>query len=135
MKFSVEIKVFGDTSYRGDCPTEDVEQKAFFKWLRTQYPKSYGLIAIHPRNEGKKSYVQAAYQKAEGQTKGASDIIIPINPPFVCELKRRDHTKSTWQDGQQEYLLTAKNNGSFVCVALGWTAAKEAFLYHLEKNL
>ena len=59
-------------------------------------------------------------------TPGASDIIIPGNPSFVCELKRRDHTKSTWQPKQLEYLEAAKENGSFVCVALGWEAAWDA---------
>jgi hypothetical protein len=60
-------------------------------------------------------------------TEGASDIIIPGCPAFVCELKRRDHTKSKWQDGQLEYLETAQKAGAFVCVALGADAAMEAF--------
>ena len=60
-------------------------------------------------------------------TKGASDIIIPGSPAFVCELKRRDHTKSRWEDGQQEYLTAAQDAGAFVCIALGADAAMEAF--------
>ena len=66
-------------------------------------------------------------EKAEGMVKGASDIIIPGGPAFVCELKRRDHTKSVWQDGQQEYLYAAQRAGAFVCIALGHKAAREAF--------
>jgi hypothetical protein len=59
-------------------------------------------------------------------TVGASDIIVPGCPAFVCEMKRQDHTKSRWQDGQIEYLLQAQENGAFVCVALGYVAAIEA---------
>ena len=59
--------------------------------------------------------------------KGAADVIIPASPAFVCEIKRRDHTKSQWQDGQQEYLNAAQKAGAFVCVALGADAAWEAF--------
>lgn len=58
---------------------------------------------------------------------GASDIIIPASLSFVCELKRRDHTQSSWQPGQREYLTAAQDAGAFVCVALGWDAAWEAF--------
>jgi len=59
---------------------------------------------------------------------GASDIIIPGCPAFVCELKRKDHTLCRWQDSQLEFLEAAKNNGAFVCVSLGHEAAWEAFL-------
>lgn len=71
--------------------------------------------------------MQVAKQKSEGMTKGTPDIVIPGRRTFLCELKRRDHTKSTWQDGQQEYLLAAQKQGAFVCVALGVDAAMEAF--------
>jgi len=55
-----------------------------------------------------------------------NDIIIPAAPAFVCELKRRDHTKSAWQKGQIEYLENCQKNGCFVCVALGYEAALQA---------
>jgi hypothetical protein len=123
MKFPQWLRVYGDASYRGDCPKETAEQVTFFNVLRAQYPDSYGLIAIHPRNEGKRTHGQAWHHKAEGMTKGASDIIIPARMSFVCELKRLDHTKSKWEDGQLEYLEAAHNAGAFVCVALGWEPA------------
>lgn len=66
-------------------------------------------------------------QKAEGMTPGASDIVIPARVSFVCEMKRQDHTKSKWQDGQIKYLEAAQDAGAFACVALGHAAAKEAF--------
>lgn len=128
MKFDIDIPVFGDTEYRDKkCPTEALEQVTFFNRVRRDYPDTWGLIATHIRNEGKFSVQQRTRQKAEGMTPGASDIIIPGNPTFVCELKRRDHTVCKWQDGQQTYLLTSQKMGAFACVALGADAAMEAF--------
>jgi len=127
MKFQPWLKVYGDQAYRGDCPPESAEQITFFARLRRQHPDTWGGLAIHPRNEGKRTHYQTARQKAEGMTPGAADIVIPGSPAFVCELKRRDHTKCSWQPGQAEYLKTAQDAGAFVCVALGCDAATEAF--------
>jgi hypothetical protein len=127
MKFPPWLKVYGDTSYRGECPSETLEAITFFAQLRREYPDTYGLIATHIRNEGKRSWEQVARQKAEGMTKGAPDIIIPTRRAFVCEMKRRDHTKSKWQPMQLEYLKSAHDAGAFVCVALGYDAAYSAF--------
>jgi hypothetical protein len=128
MKFNEAIPVYGDTSYRNKkCPSEALEQVTFFNRIRKLYPDTYGLLAVHIKNEGKRTAHQAMKDKAEGMTTGASDIIIPGKPAFVCEMKRRDHTLSQWQDGQQEYILAAINTGAFACVALGADAAMEAF--------
>ena len=121
MKFPKWLKVFGDASYRGPCPQESAEQITAFNQIRKEFPH-----ALHPRNEGKKTYGQVSRHKAEGQTKGASDIIIPASLAFVCELKRQDHTKSTWQPGQLEYLENCHKAGAFVCVALGYKGVLEA---------
>lgn len=130
MKLEDGLPTYGDTKYRGDCPPEHVELASFFSRLRREYPDSYGLIALHPRNEGLKSagqFSQVLRHKAEGMTKGCADIIIPGKLSFVCEMKRMDRTKSAWQDGQIDYLLAAQNAGAFACVALGAAAAWEAF--------
>lgn len=127
MKFPPGLRVYGDQKWRGKCPIESAEQITFFNWLRLQHKNTYGRIAIHPRNEGKRTANQAQREKAEGMTPGAADIVIPGCPAFVCEMKRRDHTQSGWEDGQIEYLEAAKKAGAFVCVALGWEAAREAF--------
>jgi len=134
MKFHPDIQVFGNKEFRGDCPSEALESVTFFAKLRREYPTTYGLIATHIRNEGLRTFYQATKQKSEGMTKGAPDIIIPASPAFVCELKRQDHTKSKWQDGQQEYLLEAQKHGAFVCVALGYVGAYEAFIYWKDKK-
>lgn len=125
MKFPDDIPVFGDTAFRGDCPPESNEQVTFFAQLRKRYPE-LGAIAIHPRNEGKRGHYQVQREKAEGMTPGAADVVIPGCPALVIELKRRDHTKSSWQKGQQEYLLACKAQGATVAVALGWEAAMRA---------
>ena len=122
MKFPDWLPVYGDASYRGKCPPESAEQITFFG----QLPPELRAIAIHPRNEGKRSHYQTAKHKAEGMTPGASDIIIPGNPTFVCELKRIDHTQSQWQPNQLNYLQGCHQQGAFVCVALGWEAAMQA---------
>ena len=126
MKLPLEITVYGDMEYRGPCQTEASEQIAFFTWLRAQYPKTHGAIAVHIRNEGARSHAQARWQAAEGMTKGAADIIIPGRPAFVCEMKRRDSSKSKLDDAQIAYLTAAQKAGAFVCVALGFEAARQA---------
>ena len=129
--------VYGDTGFRGKCPTEALEQITFFRRVRDAYPDSYGLTALHPRNEGQKTGGQfgaLSRHKAEGMTVGASDIIIPGRVTFVCELKRRDRTMCAWQDGQIEYLTAAHNAGAFACVAFGCDAAWGAFQEWLAEH-
>lgn len=127
MKFPPGLPVYGNQKWRGKCPIESAEQITFFNWLRLQHKNTYGRIAIHPRNEGKRTASQTQREKAEGMTTGAADIVIPGCPALVLEMKRRDHTQSKWEDGQPEYLEAAQKAGAFVCVALGWEAAREAF--------
>lgn len=130
MKIPDWLPCYGDRSFRGPCPQEGAEQVTFFQRLRRGYPKSYGMLALHPKNEGKRrggQFQQLARDKAMGLSPGASDIVIPGAPAFVVEMKRRDHTKSRWQPGQLEYLEAAQEAGAFVCVALGADAAMEAF--------
>ena len=38
MLFPDWLPVYGDVSYRGDCPKEDVELSTFFNQLRKIYP-------------------------------------------------------------------------------------------------
>jgi hypothetical protein len=127
MKFPDWLLVFGDTSFRGDCPKESAEQITFFTQLRKEYPHTLGILALHPKNEEKRSgkqFNQLARDKAMGLSPGASDVIIPLG--FACEMKRMDHTKCSWQPGQLDYLEAVHNAGGFACVALGWQAAMEA---------
>lgn len=125
----VPFRVFGDVSFRGACPEEATELTTFFNMIRKEYPDTLGRLALHPRNEQMLRNGQHAAMirhKAEGMTPGAADIIIPGGRAFVCEMKRLDHTKSRWQEGQIEYLGAAHDVGAFACVALGHQAAWEA---------
>ena len=130
MKFPEWLPVFGDASYRGECPLEEAEQATFFSQLRKLHPDTYGRLAMHPKNEGKRrgaQFAQLARDKALGMTKSAPDVVLPGSPTLLIEIKRQDHTQSKWQDGQVEYLQTAQSLGCFVAVALGWKGAMEAF--------
>lgn len=128
MIFPKWLKVFGDASYRGDCPGEGAEQAAFFSILRQRHPETWGKLALHPKNEGKRvggGFRMLEKDKALGLVAGAPDIVLPMG--FVCELKRLDHTKSKWQDVQLDYLYAHQKLGGFACVALGHEAALAAF--------
>lgn len=129
MKMHEDIKVFGNMDFRGDCALEDAELITFFNQLRIKYPK-LAKVAIHPDNEGLifgTGFNNHTRQKAKGAIRnGAADIIIVGCPSFVCEMKRKDHTKSRWQDGQLDFLQTSQKIGAFVCVALGYEAALQA---------
>jgi hypothetical protein len=111
---------------RAVVPTESQEIVTFFATVRRRYPDTIGKIAVHVRNEGQRTRQQTAWQKAEGLTKGAADMVIPGDPAFVCEMKRRDPSKSRWQDGQLDYLAAAQKQGAFVCVAFGCDGALQA---------
>lgn len=137
MKIPDWLPCYGDPTYRGDCPLESAEQATFFAQLRKRYPDTYGRLAVHPKNEGKRrgaQFQQLARDKALGLSPGASDVILPGAPAFVCEIKRKDHTKSSWQKDQIPYLEAAHKTGSFACVALGWEAAMTAFNDWLKKQ-
>lgn len=124
------VRLYGDAAYRGKCPLEHIEQSSIINRIRREYPDSWGLLVLHPRNEGlvsKGQFSAVIKHKAEGMAKGASDVVIPGSPSFVCEIKRCDHTLSSWQEGQIEFLGAAAQTGSFSCVALGALAAWEAF--------
>lgn len=123
MKFPPTIAAYGDTAYRGPCPTEDAEHVTFVNAVKKT---RWSSLLIHPKNEGKRTSNQTQWDKARGLLPGASDFIIPVGKPFICEMKRKDHTKSKWQKGQLEFLEAAQNNGAWCCIALGWEAAWEA---------
>ena len=132
------IPLYGNSKFRDKkCPKESVEQITFVTRVRTQYPDNYGLVLIHPENEGKLiagQFTRISKSRAMGMSQGASDIIIPGNPSFVCEIKRRDKTLSSISEEQIAYLLAAKECGSFVCIALVEDEATNAFEDWLKIN-
>lgn len=137
MKFPADIEVCGDVNYRNPkCPKETAEQITFFAELRKEWPDTIGILAIHVRNEGKRTWSQAAFERAEGMVAGACDVIIPGSPALLIEIKRQDHTLSSWQRGQAAYLRAGMATGAEVCVALGWRAAMDRVrLWAKERGL
>jgi hypothetical protein len=125
MKFPTGIPVYGDVKFRGKCPRETVEMVTFFNRLRKTMPH-LAPLAFHVDNERARTWQQAAFDKAEGMTTGIADIIILGRIPFVCEMKRRDHTQSKLSDEQEMTLLAAKDAGCFACIALGVDATMQA---------
>ena len=125
------IALYGNQKFRDKkCPRESIEQITFVNAIRAQYPDSYGLILIHPENERKLvngQFSAVSKSRAMGMSPGASDIIIPGNPAFVCEIKRSDRTLSDITKEQLDYLYAAKKAGAFACIALGHEAAMNAF--------
>ena len=131
------LPIFGDIDYRLVCPLERAEQTKAFNYIR-RYGGVLGQIALHPRNEGKRTFAQARFQKREGLTGGACDILIPSRKPFLCEIKRLNPSKSKVEKGQVEFLYNCKIAGGFSCFALGAIGAVDAFNYwrnHYHKSL
>lgn len=122
------IMIFGNTNFRGACPAEAAEQISFLSLLRRDYPE-LADIAIHARNEGKRTKLQGHQHKLEGMNTGASDIIIPTLVPIVMELKRADHTKSSISTDQIRYLVLSARKGAFSCIALGTGGAIDAIAH------
>jgi hypothetical protein len=96
------------------CQNIKASPQAIGNWGNVMQLRPYqqdavdSAVAIHPDNEGLvlgTGHHHHIKQKAKGAIKkGATDIIIVGSPTFVCEMKRRDHTKCRWQDGQLEFL-------------------------------
>jgi hypothetical protein len=122
------VRVYGG-AHKGKCPSEDYEMVSFFSRLRREYQLTWGALALHPRNEQllrNGQFSTVAKHRAQGMTKGASDIIIPGPVAFVCEMKRQDPSLSQWKDGQKEYLQSASRVGCFAVLAFGCDAAWDA---------
>jgi hypothetical protein len=113
---------------------EQAEQVTFINRVRRQWPDSWGRLVLHPRNEGVRTIHTAERERSEGMNAGASDIIIPGSPTFVCELKRRNPTLSSLKKEQEAFLLAALDAGAFACIALGVDAAMEAFDAYLAMH-
>lgn len=129
MIFPEWLPVVGDQSFRGDCPQEAAELTTFFNMLKTKHPD---VPAIHVRNEGKRTAIQASIEKAQGMRPGAADILIPGSPTLIIEMKRQDHTKSKWQPYQLDFLYDAMLMKARVSVCLGYESAYKEFLEWLS---
>ncbi len=123
MIINSNIRVYGDINYRGPCPLEQSEQQTIVNQVRKRYPE---LLFTSVKNEGKRTKHQMDQDRSMGFLNGVSDLIFFGQPMLFLEMKRADHTKSTWQDGQQEFLIKMQDMGHVACVALGWEGAMQA---------
>ena len=135
MRFFKGLRVYGDVNFRCDCPMEDAELKTFFSDMRSMHPQKDILkhVVFHVNNEGKLSHKQVAEIKAKGGlVKGVSDIVGVGSPMLIIEVKRQDHTKSSYEPGQENFLKMSHQAGAFTCVALGWEGIFQALDAWLE---
>ena len=51
---------------------------------------------------------------------------------LIIEVKRQDHTKSSYEPGQENFLKMSHQAGAFTCVALGWEGIFQALDAWLE---
>lgn len=141
------VEIVGDVNYRGECKAEDADLASFFAWVRYEYPILRHFI-FHAETEfnptSATSYTYHAKSKAKGRLDGIADIIcLPISngaPAFLCELKRCDISKSLASKKRKQHfenqlmLLSSQKSASNVAiVALGFDAAKAAFIEYVEK--
>lgn len=130
MKTPSWLPVFGDLPRAKDNPAEDYVLSSLISRIRKDYPSSYGLVAFHVKNESKRTTWQIRADKAKGLTKGVSDLIVIGNPTLCMEIKKDNSCR--FEDGQLEFLQQAQKGGAFVCLAIGYQGAKDAFEYWLK---
>lgn len=116
---------FGDLPKSTSNPAEDYVLSSLISRIRNDYPTTYGLVAFHVKNESKRTTGQIRADKAKGLTKGVSDLIVIGNPTLCMEIKKDNSCR--FEDGQLEFLQQAKKQGAFVCLAIGYQGAKDAF--------
>jgi hypothetical protein len=129
------IRIY-DSGYRGECPSEDVEQINCMGWLEKNFPERWPLI-YHVPNEttvDKKKRGWAMHldkRKKKGVKPGVSDIFdINDSPIFICELKKRDGGRLSAE--QRIFLNAADAKGSWVCVANGFQQFMLAYSDYLD---
>lgn len=115
-----------------NVPSESMEQITFFNQLRKNYPE-LSKIAIHIKNEGKKSIGEAMKDKAEGLVSGAPDIMIPGSPTLMIEMKKQSKSARVSQN-QKDYMNNAVKNGAMCFVCYGWEMAWVALEKWIRKR-
>ena len=125
MKTPTWLPKFGDLPKSTSNPAEDYVLSSLISRIRNDYPSTYGLVAFHVKNESKRTTGQIRADKAKGLTKGVSDLIVIGNPTLCMEIKKDNSCR--FEDGQLEFLQQAQKQGAFVCLAIGYQGAKDAF--------
>lgn len=112
------IRIY-DSGYRGECPSEMVEQINSMGWLEKHHPDRWPLIFHYPAEAKAKPQYMAIRRKL-GVKAGIADIIDFGSVRGAFELKRRDKTKSKVSKDQLEFLESVDASGGFAAIAYGF---------------
>lgn len=113
------IRIY-DSGYRGECPSERVEQINVMGWLEKNHPDRWPLI-WHTPNEIKASPQHMAMRKKMGVKSGIADVIDFGAVRGAFELKREDRTKSSVSKEQRDHLEAVYASGGFAAIVYGYS--------------
>lgn len=120
-----------DSNYRGECPSEMVEQINSMGWLEKHYPDRWPLIFHYPAEVKAKPQYMAVRRKC-GVKPGISDIIDFGEIRGAFELKRRDRTKSKVSKEQIEFLESVDASGGFAAIVYGFDQMMLAYSQFID---
>lgn len=124
------IRIY-DSGYRGECPSERVEQINAMGWLQKNHPDRWPLI-WHTPGETKASPQHMAMRKKEGVKAGIADVIDFGLVRGAFELKRRDKTKSKVSKDQIEFLEAVDASGGFAAICYSFEQFMLAYSDYLS---
>lgn len=137
------IRIY-DSGYRGECPSEDVEQINSMGWLEHNHPDRWPLI-FHCPNEltvDKKKPGWANHldrRKKKGVKLGICDILDFGTVRGAFELKRLDRTKKRPTKEQLDFLEAVDASGGFAAICYGFEQFKLAYndyiAYHVKQQV
>jgi hypothetical protein len=108
------IRIY-DSGYRGECPSEMVEQINSMGWLEKNHSDRWPLVFHYPAETKAKPQYMAIRRKL-GVKSGIADIIDFGAVRGAFELKRRDKTKSKVSKDQIEFLEAVDASGGFAAI-------------------
>lgn len=119
------IKIY-DSGFRGDCPSELVEQINCAGWLEVNHPDRWPLIFHYPAEAKAKPQYMATRRKA-GVRPGVSDILDFGEIRGAFELKRTDKSKTKVSRSQMDFLSIVDSTGGFAAICYGFSQFKLAY--------
>lgn len=120
------IRIY-DSNYRGQCPSERVEQINAMSWLSVHHADRYDLVC-HVPNETRGAALHHAIRAKEGVKPGIPDILDLGGPILgMFEMKRLDRTKSSVSADQKRILAAGSAAGAFVAICYGAEQFKLAY--------
>lgn len=120
-----------DSGYRGECPSEAVEQINSMGWAEKNHPDRWPLV-WHTPNEIRATPQYMAKRKKMGVKSGVSDIIDFGEIRGAFELKRKDRTKSKISKDQREFLEAVAASGGFAAICYGAEEFKLAYADYIN---